>query len=41
MINGQRLKIAIAYQSLVHMVQTFYSERGQNKYNGTFNPNVK
>lgn len=41
MINGQRLKIAIVYQSLVHMVQTFYSERGKNKYNDTFNSNVK
>lgn len=41
MINGQRLKLAIAYQSLVHVVQTFYSERGQNNYNDTFNPNVK
>ena len=41
MINGQRLKLAIAYQSLVHVVQTFYSERGQNNYNDTFNPYVK
>ena len=41
MINRQRLKLAIAYQSLVHVVQTFYSERGQNNYNDTFNPNVK
>lgn len=41
MIDGQRLKLAIAYQSLVHVVQTFYSERGQNNYNDTFNPNVK
>ena len=41
MIDGQRLKLAIAYQSLVHVVQTFYSERGQNNYNDTFNPNLK